>query len=98
MLEVFSALGLSPDWFPLFITEDIVKEIKPHHEPFLKAVELSGCKASECLYVGDSPTKDMRPAHEVGMATILVSNNINNEHSAYVDGNIIDVKNIVDLL
>jgi HAD superfamily hydrolase (TIGR01549 family) len=99
MLEIFSALGLSPDWFPLFVTEDIVKEIKPHHEPFLKAVELSGYGADKCLYVGDSPTKDMRPAHEVGMRTILVSQDaIDNEHPQYVDETIADVKKIIDLL
>lgn len=99
MLEIFSALGLSPDWFPLFVTEDVVKEIKPHHEPFLKAIELSGYNADECLYVGDSPTKDMRPAHEVGMVTVLVGgSDIADEYSMYIDGVIPDVKKIVDLL
>lgn len=98
MLDIFAALGLSPEWFPFFITEDIVKEIKPHHEPFLNAVELSGCRANECLYVGDNPTKDMQPAHEVGMKTVLVSDNLADGQSTYVDGTIADVKNIVNLL
>ncbi|MBP6880457.1 HAD family hydrolase [Candidatus Saccharibacteria bacterium] len=98
MLEVFSALGLSPEWFPLFVTEDIVNEIKPHHEPFLKAIELSGYTASECLYVGDSPTNDMRPAHEVGMTTILIASGVAEEYSTYVSECIPDVKDIIDLL
>ena len=98
MLDIFSALELSPEWFPFFVTEDIVKEIKPHHEPFLKAIELSECEANECLYVGDSLTKDMQPAHEVGMKTVLISDSLADEHSAYVDGTITDVKKIVDLL
>lgn len=99
MMEIFSALGLSPSWFPLFVTEDIVQEIKPHHEPFLKAVELSGYEASECLYVGDSPTKDMKPAHDVGMRTILVSiDATDSEHAQYVDETVADVKKIIDLL
>lgn len=98
ILEILDALGLSPDWFPLLVTEDIVKEIKPDHEPFLKAVELSGYAANECLYVGDSPTKDMQPAKEIGMATILVGDGIPDEQAMYVDAVIPDVKKVVDLL
>jgi|SRR5665213_1236785 len=98
VLEVLDALGLSAEWFPLLITEDIVKEIKPDHEPFLKAIELSGYTPGECLYVGDSPTKDMQPAKEVGMVTILVGNNIPDEQAAYIDASVTNVKKIVDLL
>ena len=75
MLEIFKALGISDSLLTLMVTEDIVTEIKPAHEPFLKAIELAGCKSEECLYVGDSPTKDMLPAKEVGMKTILIRHN-----------------------
>lgn len=98
MLEVFDALGLSSQSFPLFITEDVVTEIKPDHEPFLKAIELSGYAADECLYVGDSPTKDMQPAKEVGMKTVLVAKHYSDEDVKYVDAVIGDVKDIAGLV
>lgn len=97
ILEILSALGLEPVRFPLLITEDIVTEIKPGHEPFLKAIELSGYTAQECLYVGDSPTKDMQPAKEVGMATVLIGEAIPEEQAAYIDAAIANVKEIIDL-
>lgn len=98
MLEVFDALGLSPEWFPLMVTEDMVNEIKPDHEPFLKAIELAGCKAVECLYIGDSPTKDMQPAKEVGMKTLLVAKAPSEEDMKFADGAIGDVKEVAELL
>jgi HAD superfamily hydrolase (TIGR01509 family) len=98
VVQILDALGLSPEWFPLLVTEDIVKEIKPDHEPFLKAIELSGYTPSECLYVGDSPTKDMQPAKEVGMDTILIGDTIPDQQAAYVDAVIPDVKKLVSLL
>lgn len=98
ILEILSALGLSAEWFPLLVTEDIITEIKPDHEPFLKAIELSGCAANECLYVGDSPTKDMQPAKEVGMVTVLVGESMPDEQAVFVDAIIPDVKKLVELL
>jgi len=91
MLEIFEALGLSEEQLPLMVTEDIVKEIKPALEPFQKAVELAGVSAKECLYVGDSPSKDMRPAKEVGMMTILVRANPTQEDMEYADASIENV-------
>jgi putative hydrolase of the HAD superfamily len=98
VVEILEALGLSPEWFPWLVTEDTVTEIKPDHEPFLKAIELSGYAAGECLYVGDSPTKDMQPAKEVDMATILIGDSVPDEYAAYIDAAIPDLKRIVDLL
>jgi HAD superfamily hydrolase (TIGR01549 family) len=98
VFEILAALGLSPEWFPLLVTEDIVKEIKPDHEPFLKAVELSGYTANECLYVGDSPTKDMQPAKEVGMVTILIGASVPDEQVSYIDATIPDVKKLATFL
>jgi HAD superfamily hydrolase (TIGR01549 family) len=98
ILEILEALGLSARWFSLFITEDIVKEIKPDPEPFLKAVELSGYEAHECLYIGDSPTKDMRPAKEVGMVTVLVAKAPTKEDELCADSVIGDVKDLASLL
>ena len=98
MLEVFDALGLSSRWFPFFVTEDIVQEIKPAAEPFLKAIELAQCAANECLYIGDSPTKDMQPAKEVGMKTVLIADNPTDEDLLNADTSITSVKDIQNLL
>ena len=72
-LDIFTALGLEPTLFTHYITEDIVTNIKPDHEPFHLAVELSGTTAENCFYIADSISKDLRPAKEVGMQTIWVS-------------------------
>ena len=98
IIEILNALGLSSEWFPLLVTEDIVTEVKPDPEPFLKAIKLSGYMPNECLYVGDSPTKDMWPAKEVGMMTVLVAQNPTSEEMKYADASIPDVKAIVELL
>lgn len=96
--EILEALGLSLDWFPILVTEDVVTEIKPNPEPFFKAIELADCKPEACLYVGDSPTKDMKPAKGVGMQTVLVDRKSEAERTAYADATISDVRQLVDLL
>ena len=98
MIEVLGALGLPEEWFPLMVTEDVVTDIKPAPEPFLKAIALAGCLPGECLYVGDSPTKDMRPAKGVGMKTVLVSKGPSSEDVRYADASVSNVKEVVDLL
>jgi HAD superfamily hydrolase (TIGR01549 family) len=98
MLEILQALGLSSNLFPLLVTEDIVTEIKPDPEPFLTAIRLAKCSPGECLYVGDSPTKDMRPAKQVGMKTVLIADSCTDEDMQYVDARISDVKDIAGLL
>jgi len=75
LLQILDALGLQATHFSFMITEDNVQELKPALEPFQKAVEMAGVLADEVLYVADSPTKDMRPAKEVGMKTVLVRAN-----------------------
>jgi len=98
MIEIFNALGLSEQELTLMITEDIVQEIKPAHEPFLKAIELADCKPEECLYVGDSPSKDMRPAKEVGMMTILVKADPEPDDMKYANSSIANIKDLPHLL
>lgn len=98
MIEVLSALGLPEEWFPLMVTEDVVTDIKPAPEPFLKAIALAECSPDECLYVGDSPTKDMQPAKEVGMKTVLVAEDPSGEGMKYADASVSNVKEVVNLL
>jgi len=98
LVEIIDALGVSQGWFKHLVTADTVKEIKPDPEPFLKAIELSGCAPEECLYVGDSPTKDIRPAKEAGMKTVLVRENPTEQDTVYADAVISSVKDIIALL
>ncbi len=98
LIQIIDALGLSETDFPLMVTEDIVKEIKPAHEPFQKAIELAKVSAAECLYVGDSPSKDMRPAKEVGMTTVLIRENPASEDLENADATTSNVKDLASLL
>jgi putative hydrolase of the HAD superfamily len=70
--DILKALGLNELLFSVIIGEDIVKEIKPSIEPFLKAVGALGVEPDSTLYVSDSVTKDLKPAKKVGMKTVLV--------------------------
>jgi HAD superfamily hydrolase (TIGR01549 family) len=96
--QILGALGLKDTYFSFWVTEDIVTEIKPALEPFQKAAELSGFTANECLYVGDSPSKDMRPAKEVGMTTVLVKVNPSDDDLANADAYITSVTELPSLL
>lgn len=96
--EILDVLGLPKSLFEWFITEDIVKEIKPDPEPFIKAVEMSKAVANQCLYVGDSPSKDMRPAKQVGMATVLVRENPAEKDLTYADCAIPNIKKLSEIL
>jgi FMN phosphatase YigB (HAD superfamily) len=71
--SILDVLGVDIGIFDVVITEDTTAQIKPHKEPFTKAVELAGLTPQQCVYVADSLTKDLAPAKSIGMKTILVS-------------------------
>lgn len=71
--NILDALGVDKTCFKYIVSVDNTVNSKPHEEPFLKAIELSGLEPSECVYVGDSFTKDMIPARKAGMKTVWVS-------------------------
>ena len=49
--------------------------VKPNKDMFIKAME--NCTANECIMIGDSIQKDLKPAIELGMKAILVGNDKN---------------------
>lgn len=51
---------------------------KPDAEPLLKALEKTGCAASEALYIGDSAI-DIQAGKNAGVKTILLENDLNKE-------------------
>jgi phosphoglycolate phosphatase len=49
---------------------DTLDERKPHPAPMFHACELSGSKASECIYIGDAK-RDIEAGNNAGMHTII---------------------------
>lgn len=60
------------DFFEEVITCETVKKTKPHPDPYVKAIELSGCAPIECLAVEDSETGAIS-ALAAGLEVALVS-------------------------
>lgn len=71
--KVLGALLIDIGTFNHIVTIDITKNSKPHQEPFMKAIELSQSQPEQCVYVGDSLTKDIIPAKQVGMKTVWIT-------------------------
>lgn len=71
--DILETLRINKNYFKYLVTVDNTNKSKPHEEPFLKALQLSKCKPEECVYIGDSLTKDIIPAKKVGMKTIWIS-------------------------
>lgn len=57
-------------YFQAVIESATVGVRKPNPEIFRLGVAASGCSAEQCIVVGDSYTKDILPAHELGCQTI----------------------------
>jgi HAD superfamily hydrolase (TIGR01509 family) len=61
------------DLFEVIVTDDEVRNSKPHPEPYLKSLELLGLGAEQCLAVEDS-RRGLDSAHAAGIACIVVPN------------------------
>ena len=48
------------------------KNWKPSPVPYLKVMELTGCKGAECIYIGDNPRKDFVTANNLGWMTVRI--------------------------
>jgi len=72
VMKILRALKLEPTSFDVIVTGTEV-EPKPSHEPFEFALEKLGCDREETVYVGDRDEAELRPAHEIGLRTILIS-------------------------
>ena len=62
------ALGLNDGW-NLVVTADEVGMLKPNPEPFLRVVDDFQIQPKEILFIGNSYSKDIMGAHQVGMRT-----------------------------
>jgi HAD superfamily hydrolase (TIGR01509 family) len=61
------------DRFDVIVTDDDVRNAKPHPEPYLTAIDLLGLAPEECLAVEDS-NRGLASAHAAGIACIVVPN------------------------
>ncbi len=64
-------LGLS-DTFDAFLSADDVTNGKPHPEPILTALKLTGADPEQTLFIGDSP-HDIHAGQAAGVKTAAVS-------------------------
>ncbi len=65
-----SRLGIT-NFFEVIVTYEDTGERKPSTLPFEKAISLLKLQPSEILFVGDSPSRDIKGAREAGMNTAL---------------------------
>lgn len=70
--------GLLP-FFQFVLTMKDCPNTKPHPEPYLKAVELSGFSAEECLVIEDSP-RGLASAVNAGIRCIVVPSKFTRGH------------------
>jgi HAD superfamily hydrolase (TIGR01509 family) len=63
------------DRFDVIVTDDEVRNSKPHPEPYLKALELLGLKPEQCLAVEDS-LRGLSSANAAGIDCIVVPNSL----------------------
>ncbi|MCR4940480.1 MAG: HAD family hydrolase [Treponemataceae bacterium] len=67
------AIGID-DFFLDIVGLDTCRKSKPAEEPFLKALEILGLPAEECVSIGDRYDIDIATPLRLGMKGILVSN------------------------
>jgi len=96
--KILAALGLEKTLFDAIITGTDV-EPKPSHQPFLLAINKLQCDKVSTVYVGDRDEAEIRPAHEVGLRTILLSRNAEEKRDAkwadVVIGDIADLEKTI---
>lgn len=67
-----SRLGLDK-YFSLAINAEQLPRAKPHPEPFLAALQRTGCTAAQCIHIGDDIENDIRGAQRVGLHTVWMN-------------------------
>lgn len=75
------------------ISSDMVRAYKPHQEIFEKALEISECKPSEVIHIGDSYSSDALGAMSAGIRPVLIDRNGGKEY-----GNITVVRSLTEVI
>lgn len=74
---IHSVTGLLP-FFEFVITPEDVDRTKPNPEPYLKALDKSGCRPEHCLVVEDSH-RGLEAAKAAGIKCVVVPNGLTGE-------------------
>ncbi len=78
MDEIFQANGLRK-FFDFVVTIEDVKHGKPHPDPYLKAVKISGLKPAECLVIEDTE-RGVTAAKAAGLRCFAVPTELSAEN------------------
>ncbi|MGD0423883.1 MAG: HAD-IA family hydrolase [Candidatus Bathyarchaeia archaeon] len=81
VVKILDAVGLEQGLFDAIITGTDA-EPKPSHKPFLLAMKELGYDSANAVYVGDRDEAEIRPAHEIGLRTVLLSRNADERSNA----------------
>jgi len=86
-------------YFDYIITTDDTGFTKPAEINWINLLKISELKASQCVMVGDHPEIDLITAKKLGFITVWTKQNINTDlHQNYVDYEIHDIKEIIDIV
>ena len=91
--EIIESLGLDLSIFKAIITSDETG-LKPTHEPYIYAMSKLGLVANECVYIGDRYDVEIKPAVELGLKTIFITEN-GKKDADFTIKDIYDVKAIL---
>lgn len=67
-------IGISVEVFSAIYTSVEIGFVKPDRRAFEFVLQQQALQSNEVVYIGDREETDIKPAHEVGMRTVLVSN------------------------
>lgn len=89
ILERMRWAGVSPDWFEVITTYEVMRACKPDARYFLQTAQMLGVEAEHCLMVGDDALLDL-PAAATGMKTFFVG------EGPQPDGDLDDLARIIE--
>lgn len=93
-----SLIGISPEVFSHIYTSVDTGFIKPDPKIFEMVLKDFGLKPEEMLYIGDREETDIKPAHQMGIRTALVTNEMGKTVSTVADLHVASSVEIASLL
>jgi HAD superfamily hydrolase (TIGR01549 family) len=73
--QTLKLAAFDPDgtYFPTLMTSEEAGAEKPDTAPYLALLKRKGWNASDCIFISDQEASDLRPAHALGMRTVLTT-------------------------
>lgn len=91
-------LGIT-DYFDYIVTSDDSGFNKPDKKNWEYVLKISGFSAKQSVMIGDHPDVDLVNAKKLGFITIWTKEGLNNDlHHTYVDYEIRDIKEVLDIM